>query len=391
MKYMKTYFKIILLVAIAGVVAILNNSCEESEGAPYISYVRVPNLEAKDSLLVAASQGRLIVIIGGNLQNTREVWFNDLKADLQQARVTNHSVMVNVPSDAPEVITDPDKQLKLVFADGRTLLHEFKVTINKPVIHRIQSEYLMEGEKAIIDGDYLYLPISVTFPGGATVSSDDGGVIVEEVIVNEATNEKFMRLTVTVPSGATEPGPLTFTNNFGTTISRFWFLDNRNIFFGFDGEEGPYSAGFRVTNPGPGDPPLINGPYFRLTKTIGSWDWTQVFGWVYTSDIPEDAILNPRKYNYKFEVNTIKPFNANGIRIFLSDDYYDPRYFFWNGNTAQVDTNGKWQTIVFPFEEVMASNVNPGVVSSYFLGFIYCGDRTLDCDMCFDNFRIVPK
>jgi len=375
---MKTIYKSILFVAIAGIMGLLTVSCDESEGTPFISYVRVSDPAIKDSLLVEGSQGQLVVFMGGNLQNTSEVWFNDQRASLNPFYVTNKSVMVNVPTAVPLEITN---KVKLVFSNGTPpLLYDFTVKISKPVLDYMDCEYALAGQTAVIHGTYFYLPITVTFPGGATASSEEGTV---------KANEDNTILSVKVPEGATEPGQLTVASNFGTTKSNFWFLDNRNIFEGFDPHTG---AGTSISNPGPGDPPLINGNYSRLTKTIGSWAWTEVFSWRINHNIPDDAILNPRKYNYKFEVNTIKPYNANGIRIWVTSQASNTngKYFEWNAPPG-IDTQGEWHTVVFPLENVMAKNENIGVLDNYFFAFIFCGNGTLDCDMCFDNFRIVPK
>ena len=380
---MKTFYKIVLFVAIIGVVATFNFSCSKDE-EPYISYVRIPNPAAKDSLLVAAPQMQLIAIIGGNLKNTREVWFNDQQAYLEPHRITNTSIMIEVPNKAPEVVTD---QLKLVFKNGKTLTHDFKVTINKPRLDNLYCEYVPEGGKAIIKGGYFYLPISVEFPGGFKVNSADGGISVN------ADDEKdpFTILTVTVPKGAKNPGPIIVTSNFGITKSGFWFLDDRNIFQDFN--DAGWWAGKQVTDPGQNDPPKINGPYYRVTKAIGGWAWTEVFNWWINHLIPDDAIVNPKKYNYKFEVNTLKPYNNNGLRIFVgprSKGTSDP-FFLWNGKTSGIDTKGEWHTVVFPFEDVLGANGFIDPLPEYFFGFLFCGDGTLDCDMCFDNFRVVPK
>jgi len=382
---MKTIYKSILFVAIIGIAAMLNYSCSDnSDDTPYISYVRVPNPDSKDSLLVAAPQGQWIAIIGGNLQNTREVWFNDQQAQMSPGYITNHSIVAQVPSKAPTVVTN---QVKLVFSNGSTLLYDFSVTINKPQLDNMYSEYVLPGDVATINGNYFYLPITVKFPGGATASSENG-----EVTVNDADpNNPNTILTVVVPQGATEPGPISITTNFGTTSSGFWFLDNRNIFQSFD--DAGWWAGAQITSAGPGDPPIINGPYYRVTKSIAGWAWTEVFSWWVNHNIPDDAILRPDMYNYKFEVNTVKPFNSNGIRIWVADQATNTNgnFFAWNGASPGLDTKGEWCTVVFPFEDVMKANNPIGALPEYFFGFVFCGDGTLDCDMCFDNFRIVPK
>ena len=388
---MKTIYKSIIFIAITSIAIMLNFSCsDESEGTPYISYIRIPNPTQKDSLLVAATQGQLIAIMGGNLQNTREVWFNDQKATVNQGWITSKSVMVNVPTSVPEDVTN---KLKLIFADGSGLLHEFRVAISKPVINNMACEYVPVGGTATINGDYFYPPVSVTFPGGSVANGIDVSV-----------NEEFTALTVKVPAGATIPGQLTITTNFGATKSDFWFLDNRNIFQGFGLEENtsdpekPYGElgtndGVIVSDPGDGDPPTINGNYLRMIFNESTW-WRQLFcNWNAGFEIPKDAILNPKNYNYKFEVCTTKPYNGSGLKMWLNDmSIRNTQTFFeWK---PSFDSKGVWSTFVIPLDDIATAlgNFWPGVEpDGYFCGIVYAGSSRLDCDMSFDNFRVVPK
>jgi len=391
---MKT-IKYILFIAIAAVAVMENFSCSKSsdDETPYILYVRVPNPTQKDSLLVAATQGQLIAIMGGNLQNTREVWFNDQKAIMNQGWITKKSVMVNVPSALPNEITN---KLKLVFADGSSLSHDFEVSISKPAVYNMYCEYVLEGDNAIINGNFFYPPVSVTFPGNFVATSED-----EEVLVNE----DFTILTVKVPEGATESGQITVTTNFGVTKSNFWFLDNRNIFQGFELEENtsdpdkPWgelgtNGGVIVDHPEEGDPPLINGNYIRMIFNESTW-WKQLFcNWNNgLGNIPNDAILNPKNYNYKFEVCTMKPYDGSGLKIWMNDmvTQNGDTFFEWK---PPFDSKGVWSTMVIPLDDIASALGSdwPGVQpDGYFCGVVFAGSTRLDCDMSFDNFRVVPK
>lgn len=393
---MKMIYKSILLVAVIAMATIFATSCKDdndsSGGAPYISYVRITDPKSADSLLVASGQGQLIAIVGGNLQNTREIWFNDQQAtSLRATYITNTSILVNMPSKIPSVVTN---KMKLVFANSDSLLYDFKLTINAPVITSMNCEYVPDGGIATINGGYFYLPITVTFPGGVTASSENDE---DSVTINTANNI----ITLKVPQGA-QPGQLIIKTNFGAQISDFWFRDNRNIIEGFDndGTYDPGTNGSIITDPGDGDPSLINGPYDRVIKpAMGGWEWTQVFarwGAPYCK-IPDEAILHPDQYYYKFEVCTMKPFDANGIRAWVTDPSVqtgtpDGVYYNW---MPPFDSQGKWQTVSIPFENFASAlgSYFPKVLpdGSYFCAFVYCEGGTLNCDMSYDNFRIVPK
>lgn len=357
-------------------------SCEKenlpNSGEPRIRYIRITSPESADSLLVGAYQSNLIAIVGENLQNATEIWFNDQKAFLTPTYITNTSILVSVPSQIPIEITN---KMKIIFSNGKEVVHDFTVEISEPLINSMNCEYVAEGGTAVIRGDYFYAPVKVTFTGG-----------VEGEVINLADD----RLSVVVPAGA-EPGPITVTTNFGETVSDFWFRDNRNIFISSDPFTGWWNASFVVSNPGNDDPPAINGNYIRVNKAIGGWNWMEVAGGPpdamgpISKNIPDEAILKPADYNLKFEVNTRKPYNNNMIKlnVGLANDFNNNQYLW----APPYDTQGEWQTVVIPFEEIADSYGAPLTVNpnGYYTRVLFHGAGDLDCDMSFDNFRVVPK
>lgn len=366
-----------LAIAIIGIGASCKKDSSVSSGEPSIKYVRITDPVSSDSLLIGAGQGALIAIVGENLQGTVEIWFNDQKASLTPAYINDKTILVRVPNPIPNVVTNT---MKLVFANGKTLLYKFEVQISEPVISGMTSEYVATGDVATINGDFFYMPLTVTFAGG---------VKGENVSVTDKT------IQVRVPAG-TQPGQITIATNFGTTKSNFWFRDNRNIFISSDPFTGWWNANFVVTNPGPNDPPSINGNYIRVKQKIGGWQWTEVAGGppsamgAISKNIPDDAILNPSDYNLKFELNTKKPYNANVIKFTIGLNDFDNNNYQWK---PPYDTKGQWQTVIIPFEQIVTSyghtlQVNP---NGYYTRLLFHGGGDLDADISMDNFRIVPK
>lgn len=378
---MKKINKIIPLLILAIAMAVAFTSCKKdmpsNNGVPKINYIRVTLPESSDSLLIAASQGKLVAIIGENLQNTVEVWFNNQKASLTSTYITSTSILVSVPNPIPTVITN---KLKLVFSNKDSLNYDFKVQISEPAISGMENEFTLTGDVATIRGDFFYEPLTVTFAGG--VAGDL--VSVEDKIIK-----------VRVPAGA-EPGQIAVKTNFGETKSDFWFRDNRNIFISSDPFSGWWNSSYVVTNPGAGDPPSINGNYIRVNKKIGGWQWTEVAGGPASAmgqiskNIPDAAILKPADYNLKFELNTMKPYNANVLKINVGLLEQNNDAYQWK---PPYDTKGRWQTVVIPFDEIVASYGKPVTVSAdgYWCRLLFHGPGDLDCDMSFDNFRVVPK
>jgi hypothetical protein len=376
---MKSKNKILLVLMMAVVAAGAFTSCKKdnASGTPSVSYVRITRPQSSDSLLVGAGQGQLIAIVGSNLKDAVEVWFNDQQARLTPTYITNTSLLVSVPSQIPATVTN---KLKIVFKNGYVLLHDFQVQISEPDVNSMVSEFVNEGDVATIRGNYFYEPLTVTFTGGAT---------------GELVSVKDNEIQVRVPAGA-QPGQITVKTNFGETKSNFWFRDPRNHFIDSDPYEGWWNSGYVVSNPGPGDPPQISGNYIRYNKFTGAWSWNELAGGpasampVHSKNIPDAAILKPEDYDLKFEVNTLKPYNASIIRINVALNSEDNNAYQWK---PPFDTKGQWQTVIIPFEEVVASyavkpTVNP---AGYWSRLLIQGPGDLDADIAFDNFRIVPK
>ena len=378
---MKAFNQSILLLVMALATLSTFTACNKDDlpngGTPRVTYVRVTRPTASDSLLIGAAQGKLIAVMGENLGSTVQIWFNDQAATLNPSYITNTSILVSVPAQIPLKITN---KMKLIFSGGDSLLYNFEVQISKPAVDNMVCEFVNQGDIATIRGDFFYEPLTVNFTGGVT------GQL-------ESVEDKIIR--VRVPVGAVA-GPVTVTTNFGVTKSNFWFRDNRNIFIDSDPYEGWWNSSYVVSNPGPSDPPKISGNYLRFNKSIGAWSWNELAGGpasampVHSKNVPDAAILKPEDYNLKFEVNTTKPYNSNMLKINVALNNEDNNAYMWK---PPYDSKGQWQTVVIPFEEVVASyavkpTVNP---SGYWSRLLFHGPGDLDADISLDNFRVVPK
>jgi len=371
---------LILLMTVGLVSTFISCKKEEDSGTPTVSYVRVTRPESSDSLLVGAGQGQLIAIVGDNLQEAVQIWFNDQRSRLTPTYISKNSILVSVPSQIPLTVNN---KLKIIFKNGYELLHDFQVQISKPVLSSMNSEFVNDGDLATFNGNYFYAPLTVTFTGGAT------GTIV---------TTKDQQLQVRVPAGA-QPGPVTIKTNFGEATSTFWFRDTRNHIIDADPHEGWWGT-YLITNPDPtkGDPPKISGSYYRFKKEVKAWAWEQpeVAGGPansmtnHSKNIPDDAIQNPANYNVKFEINTLKPYNKSRIILNVGLVGEDNDAYVWQ---PPYDTKGQWQTVTIPFEEMVAKYKTKPVVSpaGYWSRILIFGGDDFDADIAFDNLRIVPK
>jgi hypothetical protein len=377
---MKSLHKILLMMLVTVGAAGIFSSCKKDNntGTPYISYVRVTRPESSDSLLVGAGQGQLIAIVGNNLQDAVEVWFNDQQARLTPTYITKTTLLVSVPSQIPRDVTN---QLKIIFKNGYVLLHDFVVQISEPYIANMVCEYVADGSVATIRGDFFYEPLTVKFSGGG---------------LGDLVSVTDQEIQVKVPAGA-QPGPLTIKTNFGETKSDFWFRDNRNMLITNDPYSGWWGQDMVVSA---SDPLAINGNFTRITKSIGGWAWTEWIGGredalATSHNLPDDAVLNPDKYYLKFEINTLKPYNGNMIKIMIGQvnnpdpDWNAEPYYF----RPPFDTKGKWQTVAISFNEVVANyKTNWGIrPQGYGVKVWFHGPGGVDADVAFDNLRVVPK
>ena len=376
---MKPVNKILLTLLIMVGAATVFNSCKKDEtGTPTISYVRITSPASSDSLLVGAGQGQLIAIVGNNLQDAVELWFNDQQSRVTPTYITNTTILVRIPTQIPLTVTN---KLKIVFKNGFILNYDFTVQISKPLISSMICEFVKEGGIATIKGNYFYAPLTVTFTGGVT---------------GQLVSVKDDEIQVKVPAGA-QPGQVTIRTNFGETKSDFWFRDNRNLLIHND----PWTGWWGQNNVVPGTDPLaINGNFTRLTGNIGAWAWTEWIGGredalATSHNLPDDAVINPDKYYLKFEINTLKVYNNNMIKIMIGQvnspdpDWNAEPYYF----RPPFDTKGKWQTVAVPFTEVIANyHTNWGLrPQGYGVKVWFHGPGALDADVAFDNLRVVLK
>lgn len=389
---MKSINKIvlILLMTVGVVSAFVSCKKDNSAGTPTIDYVRVTKPESSDSLLIGAGQGQLIAIIGNNLKDAVEVWFNDQQARLTPTYITNTTILVSVPTQIPATVNN---KLKILFKNGYQLLYDFQVQISKPLVTSMACEFVPDGQVATIYGNYFYAPLTVTFTGGAT------GTIV---------SRKDGELQVQVPTGV-QPGPITIKTNFGQVTSTFWFRDSRNHLIDGDPHEGWWGTYYVATpDPNKGDPPAISGGYYRFKKQTKAWTWDspEVAGGpansmpVHSKNIPDAAITNPSDYYVKFEINTLKPYNKSRIILNVGQSIdpaasdqslaQDNNAYIWQ---PPFDTKGQWQTVTIPYEDMVAKFTVKPVVSpsGYWTRILIFGGDDFDADISFDNLRIVPK
>ncbi len=365
MKLIRYITSCILIPSMVIGMFLITTSCEENgdgmniespSGDPVVDYIRLSDPATSDSLLVSASLGTGIVIVGKNLGGTREVWFNDRQASITPTWVTNKTVFVSVPSFAPNEVTNI---LYLVDAKKDTLKHPFVVSIPEPELYSAKNEWPQAGENLIINGNYFFAPLTVTFSGGE---------------VGEVISVTQNQVEVTVPAGATE-GPVTLATNFGEEVSTFHLWDKRNIILNFDDK---VANGWRIGLAETGDGE-IDGNYLVVGGNIAKNQRDEGPGAPAGSPLAMEYWGGPagrtenfyplypnsyRDYVLKFEAKVTKwyggylnlclstPTHAGSNQEIWSNSL-NARGIWgpWAEKGEEFTTDGKWITVVIPMEE----------------------------------------
>jgi hypothetical protein len=204
-----------LVVLLILITAITLNSCDNDDDAGAMPVITKFRVVEKDSTITAGSFGLTIALIGENLHNVREVWFNDLKAALNPNFVTSTNIICAIPNTLPSQITN---KVKLVTGSGLEYSADFKVILPKPVINSLYNEMAEPGSTTKVLGSALYFISEVKF-GNLPANIQNF-------------NEK--EITVTVPTNAVAGSLITVTGEGGTVVSTFKYKDDGMWLFDFD-------------------------------------------------------------------------------------------------------------------------------------------------------------
>lgn len=406
-KYINRYSKIpgLTLAIFAMIFGSLFLSCEDDSnggGIPVVNYVRITDPLKSDSLVAHAFMGSNIAIIGENLSDVKEIWFNDQKAKLNTSFITNKTIIVTIPNVIPTVVTN---EMKLITSDKAEVKYTFGVDVPAPMVESMLCEYVKEGDIAVINGNYFIddpsAPLSVIFPGN---------------IPGEITEFGIKQIKVIVPAGA-GVGPIQVKSIYGSTRSMFYFRDDRNILLNFD--DLTAAGGWRAGVTGNSAPDAVDGNYVRFQGDMAGANG---------STWNEDAFsfnLWPEKQNrpnieyageitnsaIKFECYVVEPWQAAGLQmIFTPYGTKDTNGYIGDGNTPRglwipwketgsYKTEG-WTTVTVPLSEFkykpdgtesptpLTKDMIKGLTFFVWNGGVTGVDSKVH--MCIDNIRVVP-
>jgi hypothetical protein len=402
----------LLLVAAVALLGTTFHACEEypdafesTGGVPEIFYVRLPAPESADSLITAAFMENTVVLVGSNLTSIKEIFFNDQKAILNSSFITANTLFVNVPRTIPEVVTN---KLYMVTTGKDTVDYDFSVLVPAPAVNQISNEYALDGQEAVLMGDYFIddpnVPLTITMAGNLQVPA-------ENILSVDKNQVRFV-----VPEGA-EKGYINVSSIYGTSRSKFQFRDDRGMILDWDNlnANGGWRAGqLREDDPVEG----ISGKYVYFSGDIPGdlSDWNEdgfSFNlWGTANGRPEGDLfdIDPSEALLKFEVNVPAAWSGNALQMIFTPwattgtngyiaDATVPRGLWapWK-NEGSFQTEG-WLTVTIPLKDFKYDHTGrdigmagPGNFGGLTF-FVYHGGvegTPSSPQICIDNIRVVP-
>ena len=320
---------------------------KSTDGIPEVLYVRMPDVAAADSLLDGAFLGNTICIVGNNLRSVYELYFNDQKAILNTSLITDHTLIVAVPGDIPETVTD---NMYLMTKKGNEVVYPFKSKVPAPVVSAISCEYVPDGGEAVLLGDYFIddpnIPLKISMAGNIPVT---------EILDIQKTQVRFV-----VPAGA-QKGYINVETIYGTGRSKFQFRDDRGMILDFDDLMGNgWRTGNLASEGG------ITGRYAVLKGDMEDYKWNddgfEIDLW---SRPPEgdlfDASSNLDKLLFKFEANVVATWSSSAMQFIFQPWSTQGNLHFGNAtqsrglwipwSTAGSFKSDGWMTVTIPMTE----------------------------------------
>lgn len=374
MKFTTGFTKTLLLAALAGPVAL--SGCKKDEvstcgGTPTLTGVTAPTDRSQVS--TSGNLADWIIVQGTNLCGVSKLSFNDVDVSLADAYVTATEITVQVPRVVPKNVTNTIT----VTTTGGTAQTAYTLSVPTMSVTSMSNEYATPGQKAAIVGMNFDL-YEVTPTKGKVLWNGTALAITKTT----ADSVYFV-----VPANATPGATLKVVDANGKeTAVPGRYKDNRNIIFGYDTNGSVWGGNTFITS-GP-TPAPINGPYVRVSQSIGAWTWTE-FSTNNNIALPADVVTNPGNYVLRFEVNTLKPFNTNAIRFSIDGDVAATNTYTWTPATPFY-TRGQWSTVTVPLSGFINKKADLDK-PLHECKFVFLGDGALNADISFDNFRIVPK
>ncbi|HYC84871.1 MAG TPA: glycan-binding surface protein [Chryseosolibacter sp.] len=351
MKTNKITSRLTMLLIYLGSIAFLI-SCNDNEAdPPVITDVRV--VSKPDTSISAIGAGSLVVIEGKNFTGVKQVLFNDFPAPFNPNYVTDHTIIVTIPEEAPTEVTDPNTPNEIrVVGEGGAAVFDFALLPPPPQIF-VLNEFTKPGDEMVLYGTNIFLVEKVILPGDIEVT----GFTVDE----EGTT-----LTFTLPVNATEPGPIQLKTKY-TTVTSPAINDVTGMLVNFDDigslEWGTAESADESAFPGG------RGEFALMdfgTIPADNWSWWE---WGRSINTPGSTVWLPQEklsesledYALKFEMFVKKPWKHGTFMIVKGYNWtYLARFAPWRNTPQKVFETDQWVTVTIPLTmfKTKANNID---------------------------------
>lgn len=140
------HFITLVMIAMTGMMSLQSCNDEDSKGGqPVIKGVRITDPEYADSLFTDGKLGQMIVVVGENLSDVRNVYINDQEVSFNCNYNTSTHLILTIPSDL--IVYGQDNSLpmeiRIVTSHG-TATYGFHVIAGSPVIDFYNAELVQQ-------------------------------------------------------------------------------------------------------------------------------------------------------------------------------------------------------------------------------------------------------
>ena len=347
MLQVKIYKYFFLFIACAAFLAQTACKKDTAGASPQIAQIRAISPAPDDSVLTAALPGQVVVIQGANLGGAYDVVFNGFHATLNTALFADNNLVVAVPQIAWDSIPEGKLDVLEVSTPAGTATYTFHITAPAPSITSLSNEMATAGTTLTINGNNFYAISKVIFPGGIEVS--------------DLTVSGITKITLTVPSGITEGGPIQVVGTYGTGTSILLFNDiTTGVLCNFDNVNN-FSWGCPVSSDAGAYPGGVGSfAQMQFTGVSGNewswWNWGRSINSNSGTWIPSDHLSDPlSSYALKFEIYVKAPWSTGSFYIVKDYNWaYAALYTPWK-TKADYTTDG-WQTVTIPLDQFKTNN-----------------------------------
>jgi hypothetical protein len=372
-----------------------------------------------DRLVEFARLGQLIRLEGSGFFGVKTVLINGVSTYLNPTLMSDNSLIVRVPSDAP-IEEALDEMRNKIILEKLNIRYEygFEIRAAAPTISRISHTLPQAGEEITIYGTSLVNVSSITFPGN---------VVVTEGIVSD---EDGKWCTVVVPAGMSDDGgAILVIGSNGGAYSPAYFNFKRGVVHNFDDvsnanyTRGEVSGDLTDVIPAAGNGAKSQGTYRSLNTTGTTIPADQPeYAWYFAKQNTWNDQLSPlidgatptSEVGIQMDIYVEGVWNSGYISMVVADGWGASRYCMyyapWEsfGKRVAVVNSGFWYTVTFPFSDSsdfadgtfsdVLSIVRTAVSDKYnqwgprFDNDIYndVDAEATDVVIYFDNLRVVP-